>query len=156
MPMESPQNTANAIREYPQHPMVGVGGVVLHEGRVVLVRRAHPPLRGEWSLPGGLVEVGESLAAAVRREIREETGLRVRAERVIKVLDRITRDHRKRVRFHYVLVDFLCYLESGVLRASTDVSDARWVKQQELAKYRLRQATLRVIDTAFRLWSKRR
>ena len=139
-------------REYPERPLVGVGGVVVDGERVLLVRRAHAPLKGEWSLPGGLVEVGEPLADAVRREIAEETGLQVRVEGIVKVLDRITfakgRDKQKRVRFHYVLVDFLCHVESGTLAARSDASEARWVNRRDLAKYSLRPATLGVIQKA--------
>lgn len=140
-------------REYPEKPLVGVGGVVLHKKSVLLVRRARAPLKGEWSLPGGLVEVGESLSAAVRREIREETGLAVRVGGVLKVLNRITRDKRRRVRYHYVLIDFLCTPESGAahLGASSDASEAKWVKRAELAKCQLRAATLRVIERAFKV-----
>lgn len=136
-------------REYPDRPLVGVGGVILDGEKVVLVRRGREPLRGEWSLPGGLVEVGEGLADAVRREIAEETGLSVRVEGVVKVLDRITRDEQKRVRFHYVLVDFLCRVEGGALGAASDVSEARWVRRRDLTKYALRPATVRVIEKAF-------
>jgi len=139
-----------AGREYPERPLVGVGGVVIDGERVLLIRRGREPLKGEWSLPGGLVEVGESLADAVRREIAEETGLEVRVEGIVKVLDRITRDKRRRVKYHYVLVDFLCRADGGVLRASSDVSEARWVRRRDLAKYSLRPATLRVIEKAFK------
>ena len=139
-----------AGREYPERPLVGVGGVVIDGERVLLTRRGREPLKGEWSLPGGLVEVGESLADAVRREIAEETGLEVRVEGIVKVLDRITRDKRRRVKYHYVLVDFLCRADGGVLRASSDVSEARWVRRRDLAKYSLRPATLRVIEKAFK------
>ena len=153
-------------REYPAQPMVGVGGVVIEGEQVLLVRRARPPLQGQWSLPGGLVEVGEKLADAVRREILEETGLRVRVERMVEVLDRITfatspisgkisgrksgRDAKKRVKYHYVLVDFLCRVRGGKLQAADDVSDARWVRRRDLAKYSLQAATLRVIKKAFK------
>jgi len=143
-----------AGREYPERPLVGVGGVVIDGDRVLLVRRARAPLQGEWSLPGGLVEVGESLANAVRREIAEETGLEVRVEGIVKVLDRITfakgRDAKKRVKYHYVLVDFLCRADGGDLRAASDVSDARWVQRRDLAKYQLRPATMHVIEKAFK------
>ena len=135
-------------REYPDRPLVGVGGVVLDGEKVLLVRRGQEPLRGEWSLPGGLVEVGESLTQALRREIAEETGLSIHVGGIVKVLDRITRDKHGRVRFHYVLVDFLCRVEGGQLRAATDASEARWVPRHELAQYALRPATLRVIEKA--------
>jgi ADP-ribose pyrophosphatase YjhB (NUDIX family) len=137
-------------REYPKNPLVGVGGVIVKGQQVLLVRRAREPLRGQWSLPGGLVETGETLAAAVRREIAEETGLRVRVERIVEVLDRITRDSQKRVQFHYVLVDFLCRVQGGRLRAGSDVSEAHWVRRDQLAAYGLRAVTRRVIDIAFR------
>ncbi|MBI3933918.1 MAG: NUDIX hydrolase [Acidobacteria bacterium] len=134
--------------------MVGVGGVVIDGDRVLLARRAREPLKGEWSLPGGLVEVGERLADAVRREIAEETGLRVRVEGIVKVLDRITHDREKRVQFHYVLVDFLCRIEGGDLWAASDVSEVRWVRRRDLGNYSLRPATFRVIEKAFMLTRK--
>ena len=133
--------------------MVGVGGVVIDGERVLLVRRARPPLKGEWSLPGGLVEAGERLADAARREIREETGLKVRVEGVVKLLERITRDRQGRAKFHYVLVDFLCRVEGGqryrTPMAASDVGAARWVPRADLGQYSLRPATLRVIEKAF-------
>jgi mutator protein MutT len=119
--------------------------------QVLLVRRGREPLRGQWSLPGGLVRVGESMAQALRREIAEETGLAVRVESMVEVLDHITRDRQKRVRFHYVLVDFLCRVKSGRLRASSDASEAKWVSSDQLAAYRLRPATRRVIARALEL-----
>ena len=138
-------------REYPERPMAGVGGVVLDGDRVLLVRRGREPLRGEWSLPGGLVEVGETLANALRREIREETGLDIHIGPVVEVLDRILPDQQGRVQFHYVLVDYLCSVKSGSLSAASDACDARWVERDQLEAYRLRPETLRVIEKAFSL-----
>lgn len=127
----------NGSRQYPDRPFVGVGGVILDGDRVVLIRRRFPPLAGEWSLPGGIVEVGETLEACVARELFEETGLQVEVGPVIEVFDRITRDAAGRVEYHYVLVDYLCRTIAGVLRAGSDVDAAAWVSVADLAAYRL-------------------
>ena len=130
-----------AQREYPVAPMVGVGAVVFDADCVLLVRRAKAPLAGEWSLPGGAVELGETLEEAVLREVAEETGLRVTPLQVVKVFDHIDRDAEGRIRFHYVLVDFLCRIdaeggkhgvETSVIHHGSDVSDARWVPVEGL------------------------
>ena len=138
-------------REYPERPIVGVGAAILDHGKVLLVRRGTEPNRGEWSLPGGAVRVGEQLSEAVRREILEETGLAVRVEQTVEILDRISRDEQGKVRFHYVLVDFLCRPEGGRVAAATDVTEARWINRPELSQYRLRPEMLRVIEKAFHL-----
>ena len=138
-------------REYPERPIVGVGAAILDLGKVLLVRRGTEPNRGEWSLPGGAVRVGQQLWEAVRREILEETGLAVRVEQTVEILDRISRDEQGKVRFHYVLVDFLCRPEGGRVAAATDVTEARWISRPELSQYRLRPETLRVIEKAFLL-----
>src|SRR5215510_15318693 len=104
-------------REYPDRPIVGVGAVIIHENRVLLAKRARPPLQGQWSLPGGVVELGETLRAATEREALEETGLMVKADEVLEVLDRIIPGADGRTRFHYVLVDFVCRVRGGELRA---------------------------------------
>lgn len=123
-------------REYPEAPIVGVGAVVVHAGRVLLIERANEPLKGEWSLPGGGLEVGETLEEGVMREVLEETGLRVTPVRVAEVFDRISRDEDGRVRYHFVLVDFLCYLSEGeraeALRCASDAARARWAGPEEL------------------------
>jgi ADP-ribose pyrophosphatase YjhB (NUDIX family) len=115
-------------RTYPERPYVGVGAVIVGNGKVLIVKRKYEPLAGRWSLPGGAVEVGETLEASVAREILEETGLEVVVGPVVEVLDRITRDEEGRVRYHFVLVDYLCWPVGGELRASSDVADARFVE----------------------------
>jgi 8-oxo-dGTP diphosphatase len=128
-------------REFPDRPFVGVGGVVIHRNRALLIRRGGEPLKGEWSIPGGLIEVGESLEAALRRELMEETGLDVEPLGIIEVFDRIFRRGR-RVQYHFVIVDYVCRLRGGRLRPASDVLDARWVRREELGKYHLtRKAT---------------
>lgn len=115
-------------REYPSLPRVGVGAVVLDAGRVLLVRRGKAPLAGKWSLPGGLVELGETTREAVRREIAEECGLVIRVGEVAGVLDRVVRDAAGRVRYHWVLVDYVAFVESGTLCAASDADEAQWVE----------------------------
>ena len=144
-------------REYPEAPIVGIGAVIIDEGKVLLVRRGHEPLRGEWSLPGGALELGETLQQGIVREVLEETGLTVTPENVVEVLDRISRDENTGqdlglVRYHYVLVDFLCRVTGGVLCCGSDADDARWVKRNDLYEpdgYKLAPVTLRVIEKAF-------
>ncbi len=119
-------------RRYPVAPIAAVGAVVLDGERVLLVRRGQEPLKGEWSLPGGAVELGETLEAAVCREVLEETGLEVEPVRVVEVLDRISRDAEGRVEYHYVLVDYACRVRGGVLGSGSDASDARWVSLEKL------------------------
>jgi mutator protein MutT len=139
-------------REYPQAPVVGVGAIVIDdEDRILLVRRSHAPLLGQWSVPGGKVELGERLKDAVKREVREETGLSVVPLSILKALDRIETDDAGRVRFHYVLVDFLCRPESAdaIPHAASDASDARWVPLAGLAQSKefvLPAWTLEVVD----------
>jgi len=142
-------------REYPERPLVGVGGVVIHRHRVLLIRRGHEPLKGEWSIPGGLVELGEGLADAVRRELKEETGLEVEPLDCLLVFDRILREGR-RVKYHYVIVDYLCRRKRGRLHPASDVVDARWVRREELPKYHLTDLATALILRAFELTGKRR
>jgi len=113
-------------REYPESPIAGVAATVFSGGNVLLVRRGNEPSYGLWGLPGGVVELGETVEEALTREVREETGLSVRPVRLVTVLDSIVRDDEGKIRFHYVLLEFLCKDLGGELEASTDVSDARW------------------------------
>jgi 8-oxo-dGTP diphosphatase len=117
-------------REFPISPLIGVGAVVVDRGRVLLVRRGTEPLRGQWSLPGGLVEVGEALTAALVREVCEETGLIVEVVELIELIDRIHRE-ADRVRYHYVIADYLCRVVGGSLQSGSDASDVRWVERSE-------------------------
>jgi len=117
-------------REFPSAPLVGIGAVVVEEGRVLLVRRGREPLKGHWTLPGGVLEVGESLTAGVAREVLEETGLEVEALELVELVDRIHREG-DRVRYHYVIADYLCTVKGGTLRAASDADAARWVERAE-------------------------
>jgi 8-oxo-dGTP diphosphatase len=136
------------VREYPDRPIVGVGAIVVDDGRVLLVRRANEPLKGEWSIPGGAVECGETLDAAIAREVREETGLAVDVGPVVEVLDRIRFDPDGRVHFHYVLVDFVCRPNGGTLCCGTDASDATWAAVTDLGQYGVATTTITVIQKA--------
>ena len=121
-------------REYPSVPRVGVGAVVLDGGRVLLVRRGKPPLMGKWSLPGGMVELGETTREAIRREVAEECGLEIRVGELAGILDRVVRDGEGRIRYHWVLVDYVAYLESGTLCAASDADEAQWVDVHEVER----------------------
>ena len=140
-------------REFPERPIVGVGGVVVHRKRVLLIRRGSEPLKGEWSIPGGLVELGEELADGVRRELKEETGLDVEPLQVLTVFDRITRDG-DRVRYHYVIVDYVCRRRGGRLQPDSDVVDARWVRREDLPQYHLTEKATAVVLQAFEYFRK--
>lgn len=136
-------------REYPDRPIVGVGAVIVDSGRVLLVKRGAPPLMGEWSLPGGVVEIGETLRAAAEREALEETGLVVQAGEVLEVLDRIIPGENGRAQYHYVLIDFLCRVTGGELCAGGDAADAAWATQEQLPRFKLEKPAMDVIRHAF-------
>ena len=139
-------------RQYPDRPFVGVGAVVVNgAGRVLLVKRRFEPLAGQWSLPGGAVDVGETLEACIRRELREETGLDVEVGPVIEVFDRIMHDDEGRVQYHYVLVDYVCRPSGGTLTAASDVSDVAWVETGELAEFGLTDKATAVIGQGIAL-----
>lgn len=130
---------------------MGVGAVIVDGERVVLVKRAHEPLKGEWSLPGGTVEVGETLHHAVAREVREETGLDVHVGPLIEVLDRIHRGDDGRVEYHFVLLDYRCTVAAGTLAHGSDATDVSWAPVNDLAQYRLSDVAMRVIARALEL-----
>jgi 8-oxo-dGTP diphosphatase len=140
-------------REYPDHPRVGVGAVVLSRGRVLMVRRGKPPAEGRWSLPGGLVELGETSVDAVRREVAEECGIKVRVAGLAGVLDRVTRDADGRVRYHWVLVDYLAFPETDddTITAGDDAAEVRWVAMDEVERLQTTEGLMDMIRRAMRL-----
>jgi len=149
---------ASSSREYPERPLVGVGGVVIDNGRALLIRRASEPLRGEWSIPGGMLELGETLEQGVARELLEETGLQIRVLELIEVFERIVYapnggsagdDGPERPRFHYVIADYLCERVSGEHAAASDVTDVVFANEEDLDKFRLTETALRIVHKAF-------
>jgi 8-oxo-dGTP diphosphatase len=150
-------------REYPERPVVGVGGVIIEDGRALLIKRGSEPLRGHWSIPGGTLEIGESLQAGVARELLEETGLQVRVLDVIEVFDRIfpgepapgSSDPRG-PRFHYVIVDYLCERIAGEAQAGSDVTDVIFARENELENFGLTETATRILRKAFAMDRERR
>jgi len=160
-------------REYPERPVVGVGGVVIENGRALLIRRGSEPLLGQWSIPGGTLELGESLEQGVVRELREETGLTVRIVEMIEVFDRIYEDEpdaaggetaeppaagamKKGPRYHYVIIDYLCERVGGDAKAASDVTDVAFATENELEKYGLTETATRILRKAFAMDRARR
>jgi ADP-ribose pyrophosphatase YjhB (NUDIX family) len=136
-------------REFPEVPLVGVGAIIIEDARVLLVKRAHPPLQAQWSIPGGVLEVGELIREAAVREAREETGLIVEPEDLLGVYDRILRNPEERVQYHYVLIDFFCRRGGGELLAASDAAEVRWFAREELAPLKLAEDTIDVIRKGF-------
>jgi len=144
---------SNVQREYPQTPLIGVGAVVVHEGHILLVCRGTEPLKGHWTLPGGLLELGESVVEGVVREVREETGLIVEPLELVELIDRIVRE-TGRVRYHYVIADYLCRVIGGELCAASDADQVRWVERAEWNSHSalaLDPITVRVIERGWQL-----
>jgi len=127
-----------------------VGAIILNRNRVLLVERGKSPLKGYWSLPGGVLETGERLEEGVCREVLEETGLLIQPLRVVTIFERIMRDGRGAAEYHYVLVDYLCRVTGGKLEAASDVRRVEWVRRGELSDYKITEGTLPVIEKAFR------
>ncbi len=132
-------------REYPSQPVVGVGAVVVRGDRVLIVRRAHEPRKGEWSLPGGLLHLGESLVDGARREVKEETGLTVDVGPLVETFDRVHRDSDGRIRYHFVIVDFVCWSDHGEPVAGSDAEEVAWAGAGELAGYGVNRHAASVI-----------
>jgi ADP-ribose pyrophosphatase YjhB (NUDIX family) len=150
-------------REYPERPVVGVGGVVIENGRALLIRRGSEPLRGHWSIPGGTLELGESLQQGVARELLEETGLQVRVLEMIEAFDRIYIDHEEggggsldHPRFHYVIIDYLCERVAGEACAGSDVTDLVYAGEEELHLYQLKETATHILHKAFAMDRERR
>lgn len=142
-------------RQYPEHPLLGVGAIVFEQDRVVLVERAGEPLKGWWSIPGGLVETGELIEDALRRETREETGLEIDQLTRFDVFERIMKDAQGRAEYHYVLVDYVCRAASGELRAGSDVSRVEWVAVADLRQYKITSGTLEAVERAYDIHARR-
>lgn len=136
-------------REYPQQPLVGVGAIIIEDRRVLLIKRAKAPLLGEWSIPGGMLELGETIRQGAEREALEETGLEVRATDLLGVFDRIVPDDNERTLYHYVLIDFLCRKISGNLRAAGDAAEACWYTKVEVEALELPEDTKKIIQMGF-------
>src|SRR5258708_3237756 len=136
-------------RRYPQRPILAVGALVFDDDRILLVERGQEPLKGYWSLPGGAVEAGEKLEDALRREVREETGLEVSVDGLHEIFERVTEDTAGRAEYHYVIADFLCHPVGGVLRAGSDAAATRWYSEGELGALKLTSGSLPVIERAF-------
>jgi ADP-ribose pyrophosphatase YjhB (NUDIX family) len=149
------QQKMHEDREFPKRPLVGVGGVVILNGRVLLARRGSPPLKGQWSIPGGLLEVGETLIAGVRRELLEETAVEVRVVELIEVFERINLDASGEARHHFVVLDYLCEVLNGEACAGSDVTDIAWAAPNELAQYSLSEAATRVVLRGFQMMRER-
>jgi ADP-ribose pyrophosphatase YjhB (NUDIX family) len=139
------------MRAFPERPIVSVGAVALEANRVLLVKRGHAPLKGHWSLPGGVVEVGETLEAALAREVLEETGLTIDVGPVVEVLDRVDRTTDGRVEYHYVIIDYLCQVAAGTPAHASDVDDVRWVDRDKVPLYNLTEKAAAVVEKAFQL-----
>jgi ADP-ribose pyrophosphatase len=134
---------------YPDHPRVAVGAVVFRDNRVLLVRRGQPPAEDSWAIPGGSIEIGETLQQAAEREIREETGIRIRAIKPIHTFDVIERDENKGIRFHYVIIDLSADYVSGEITAGDDAVEARWVSAEEIDELTVNASTLELLSSEF-------
>jgi 8-oxo-dGTP diphosphatase len=142
-------------RRYPKRPILGVGALIIRGQEILLIERGREPLKGQWSLPGGVLEAGELLEAAVKREVREETDLDVEPVLIAEVFERIMRDGEGRPEYHYVLIDYLCRVQSGEPRPGDDCSAVAWVPREKLPEYRLTEGTLEVIEKTFKLYATR-
>ena len=140
----------NTTRRHPAHPIPGVGALIFKRDRILMAQRGKEPLKGLWSLPGGALELGESLADGVRREVREETGLEIRPLGVLEIFERIMRDAAGAPEYHYVPIDYVCRIVGGELCAGDDVCAVEWVRRRDLPALQITEGTLTVIEKGFR------
>jgi ADP-ribose pyrophosphatase YjhB (NUDIX family) len=143
-------------RRYPDRPFLGIGALIFDGDSILLAERGHEPLKGWWSLPGGILETGETLIDGIRREVREETGLDVEPEAIFEIFERIMPDAEGRTEYHYVLIDYTCRVIGGALAAGSDVSHAVWVREEDLVAYQITEGTLAVVQRAFKARKKDR
>jgi 8-oxo-dGTP diphosphatase len=136
-------------RRYPKHPLPGVGALIIRRSSILLVQRARSPLRGYWSLPGGLIETGETIEDALQREVLEETGLIIHPKKMFEIFERIILDTQGRAEYHYILHDYLCKVVGGELKAGDDAGRVAWVQRAKLNTLQLTEGTLEVIERAF-------
>ena len=152
----APGNSSASVpddRSYPVRPVPGVGALIIENDRILLVERGREPLKGYWSLPGGAVETGERLEEALRREVREETGLEVDAVHMVEIFERIMADETGAVKYHYILIDYICRITGGMVQASDDASRAEWFTEDEIGALRITRGTPAVIAKAF-VWAR--
>ena len=142
-------------REHPQRPIIAVGGVVIHDERALLIRRGQPPLEGRWSIPGGILEIGETITSAIERELKEETGIAVRVLGLLEIYEKVLRDSDNRAQYHFIILDYMCEFVEGEAEADGDVTDAAWVNENDLETLQLTSAALRVVKKAFSFASRR-
>jgi ADP-ribose pyrophosphatase YjhB (NUDIX family) len=143
-------------RRYPDRPFLGIGALIFDDDSILLAERGHEPLKGWWSLPGGILETGETLIEGIKREVLEETGLEVEPEAIFEIFERIMPDAEGRTEYHYVLIDYTCRVIGGALEAGSDVSHAVWVREEDLVAYQITEGTLAVVQRAFKARKKER
>jgi len=136
-------------REYPIHPRIGVGAVVLRGDQVLLVQRGQPPRKGKWSVPGGLVEIGEKLEQAVHRELYEECGIRANIQDYLETFEYIQQDHENRIQYHYIVIDYLAEYLKGELRANSDIHQAAWLTFDQICKLAITDGIIPLVEKAF-------
>lgn len=143
--VNNPPHNSPASRRYPDRPVAGVGALLFEGGKVLLVQRGQEPLRGWWSLPGGAIELGEPILEALRREVREETGLEIEPIRLAEIFERIQPDREGRIEFHYVVADWVCRVTGGTPQPGTDAAALRWVAREDLASLQITSGTLEIV-----------